>query len=85
MPSPDPIGEPIGEKWGIDETRLVAKLQQMPKSTLIAVQEVCEQVLVTHRRANGKSTHDRWRQSAHLGLRPFPSDGPQSRRVDAEH
>jgi hypothetical protein len=35
-------GSQLGEKWGIDETWLVAKLQQMPKSTLIAIQEVCD-------------------------------------------
>jgi hypothetical protein len=35
-------GSQLGEKWGIDQPRLVAKLQQMPKSTLIAIQEVCD-------------------------------------------
>jgi hypothetical protein len=32
----------LGEKWGIDETRLVKKMQQMSRSTLIAIQEVCD-------------------------------------------
>jgi hypothetical protein len=32
----------LGEKWGIDETRLVQKMQHMSKATLIAIQEVCD-------------------------------------------
>jgi hypothetical protein len=35
-------GGKIREKWGIDQTRLVRKMQQMSKSTLIAIQEVCD-------------------------------------------
>jgi hypothetical protein len=35
-------GSQLREKWGIDETRLVKKMQQMSKSTLIAIQEVCD-------------------------------------------
>lgn len=32
----------LGEKWDVDQAALVSKLQHLPKSTLIAVQEVCD-------------------------------------------
>jgi hypothetical protein len=32
----------LGEKWKIDQTSLVQKLQRMDRSTLLAVQEACD-------------------------------------------
>lgn len=36
----DTIG--LGEKWEVDQAALVRKLQQLPKSTLTAIQEVAD-------------------------------------------
>jgi predicted GTPase len=32
----------LGEKWSVDQNALVAKLQRLPKSTLIAIQEATD-------------------------------------------
>lgn len=32
----------LGEKWGIDHTALVKKMQQYPQSALLAILEVCD-------------------------------------------
>jgi hypothetical protein len=32
----------LGEKWKIDQAALVGKLQRLPRSTLLAVQEACD-------------------------------------------
>jgi hypothetical protein len=40
----------LGDKWGIDQSALVAKLQAMPRSALIAVQEVIDRVWAHYQR-----------------------------------
>jgi hypothetical protein len=40
----------LEEKWGIDQKALVAKLQALPKSSLIAIQEVIDRVWAHYRR-----------------------------------
>lgn len=59
----------LGERWGIDQAALVRRLQALPPSALIAIQEVCDRVWARPQRPVDEVLAD-------AGVRyPVPIDG----------